>query len=461
MCRQLSAVFVASLGATPAAADRLSYHATASGEVAFTDNVFLEQRGRQDGDLFFQVRPGLLLSYGLPRLINDLTIEAGVMQYALHSEEATVTGRAGWRALLMTGPRSEVSLEASGGTGVLSAMTQRDVSEMPVVEVQPLGQVHVVDAQASEYGSYTATRELRLSQRLFARASKTDDDAMLPTLVTSAEAGASLGLERAMRNNALSVEVGASVMRLEREAPVGALLGSRLDRQINPRARGVWRHDFDRRVSGSLEGGLVYVYPYGDDPYNLTEPARTGGWYPVVGGGLYYTDEWGTAQMSLRRDVQPNLLLAQNTVGDSAQIAAALPLPWFEDNRRRQPRLIGMGSVSVVRTQLVDPFTADLQSSIGTARVDLGFMYAVRPGFTYGLRYELMLQTGDSNAAMPIPGYFRNTFYFSFRLRYPEDVAATVPKRRGSSVRADGGDLAPHGAEPVVPDLLEPSGGDR
>lgn len=128
--------------------------------------------------------------------------------------------------------------------------------------------------------------------------------------------------------------------------------------------------------------------------------------------------------------------------------------------RRRQPRLVGLGSVSVTRTQLVDPFSSDLQSSIGRARLDVGFVYAVRPGFTDGVRYELMVQTGDSTAQMPITGFFRNTLFVTFKLRYPEDLVAQVPKRRANTGGSDRQDLVPIGAETVVPDLIEDAEGE-
>ena len=57
-------------------------------------------------------------------------------------------------------------------------------------------------------------------------------------------------------------------------------------------------------------------------------------------------------------------------------------------------------------------------------------------------------------ADLQIPEFIRNTFYFTFALRYPEDILVKVP-RRGQSVRADKKDLAPIGAEPVIVDPQE------
>lgn len=443
--------------ATPAWADRASAHATGSGDIAFTDNVFSEQRGRQDGDLFFQVRPGLILSYGIPRMIFDLNLEAEVTQYALHGNEPSLTGRGGGRAFFLTGPRSEVLLGANAGTGVLSSLTARTTPDQaPTIELQPIGNPVFKGADVSEYGSWIASRRYRLSERLFGRISETDDNLMNPTVITAAEAGAAIGIERRFQKSSVSLDVGGSALKLERVAAPGAIIPSRLDQQLNPRVRASWRRDIDRKVSAAIDGGLVYVIPFGTDPYNPDDPPRRRGLFPVVGGQLAYTDSYGVSTLTLRRDVQPNLLIAQNTVSDTAIISAALPIPWREDNRRRAPKLVGLGSIAAMRTQLVDPVTSKLSSSFGVARVDVGIQYSVRPGFSYTVRYELMVQTSNRNSMSdPIPGFFRNTFYFSFKYRWPEELAVQVPKRRGSSVRADGNDLSPLGAEPVIPDLLE------
>jgi hypothetical protein len=95
------------------------------------------------------------------------------------------------------------------------------------------------------------------------------------------------------------------------------------------------------------------------------------------------------------------------------------------------------------------------------ARLDLGVGWSPRSGQTFGLRYEFQYQVGDTVAEMIVPSFFRNTFYFTFALRYPEDLQVRVP-RRNNSVRADRKDLSPVGAEPVIVDpteFLEGGGG--
>jgi hypothetical protein len=410
---------------TPVAvADRFSVHGTASVDAAVTDNVFSAQFGNREGDLFLTVRPGVLFTYALPRMIHELNAEVELSRYAAHADQPTIAFRGGWKGLFLPGPRSEVLLQANASRSILSAISAASVPSETVVQLQPLGQVDVTQGDFNEYGSWTATREIRLSQTLFARAGKTDDNALARTIVTSGEAGGTVGLDRSFRSTTLSVELGASVLRLERTADPGAPMGPRLDRQVNPRARVQWRRDWSRNLSSAVDGGVAVVVPYGVDPYNPDVQRHTGA-FPILGAQGAYTDVWGIATLSLRRDVTPNLFV------DVAQLAAAIPLYWLEDTRRRQPRLAGVASLGVSRTQLIAQGTSELQSSFIVARTDVGLQYVPRPGITYTARYEFLYQSSDRNPVTmaPLPGFVRNTVYLTAAVRFPADVAVRVPKR--------------------------------
>lgn len=464
------------LGAAPAAADSTSAHATVSGETAITDNVFSTPRGdAREGDLFLTLRPGFLFSFNKPRFIQELAGEGELIYYIAHQNDPTIGLRGAYRAFLTTGPRSEMLYQINAGKSTLSAINSRPGPGATVVQVQPDVNVTAISGDTSEYGSWTATRELRLSQTLFGRYSRTDDNlpdvpdpfGMAPpvpaaTITTSYEGGGAFGIERSFRQDSITLEPGASVLHLEREVgaavtpPLG--MGNRLDRQVNIRGRAQWRHDFTQTMSGSLDGGAVYVIPYGTDP-NRPGAKNSRGVYPVAGLTMNYTEFWGSATLGVRRDVAPNLYLAQNTVSDSVSITAAVPIPNGE-SRRRQPKLAVLGTLGGQRTQLVDPATGDLASDFRAARLDVGLAYAPRPGITYAARYELTYQSGDRSGMTTAEGFVRNTVYFSFAVRYPVEVAGAVPMRRANSSRADRSDTSSVGAEPVVPDAADQSGGD-
>jgi hypothetical protein len=231
----------------------------------------------------------------------------------------------------------------------------------------------------------------------------------------------------------------------------------------------VWQYDINKHWSSNLDGGLVYVNPVTElfgrnlrDPYN-PDRKYTPGPFPVFGGLLAYTDVWGRALINVRRSVAPNLFIAQNTINDQLSVTFALPLKFLDpDSSNREPKVVGIGTAGLNRTQLIDPDTGMLRGQFNVARADFTVAWQPRKGQTLGLRYELSYQKGDTVGEMIVPTFFRNTFYFTFALRYPEDIQVRVP-RRTNSVRADQGDLAPIGAEPVVVDpaeLLEGAGGD-
>lgn len=452
--------------AGPAAAGNRTASITFSGDVSATDNVFAATADRNEGDLALTLRPGLLLGYEAPRMSHELAVESEVIEFVSHSDAPSLSLRVGASSNYVTSKYTNLTTQFDASNGVITALSSRLTPDQTGPQLIPVGRVDVMQGSATEGLSWSSGRDYTLSQSLFARASRTDDNAddvnmaTAATIVTSVEAGMSLGVDRQFRRgDALSLSAGASVLRLERDAPPDAMLGPRLDRQLNPRARLAWRHDFNRIWSAELDVGGVYVHPYAEDPNN-PDVEQGDGLFPILGAGLAYTEVWGRATLQARRDVSPNLFVAQNTLNDAATLALAMPLPLLDDSQMRRPRLVALGSLGVSRTQLIDASTSDLASSFYIGRADVGIGYSPRPGFTYGVRYEFIYQTGDSAAVAEIPGFYRNTISFTFQIRYPDRVAGgETAKKRQDSVRADGSDLVPIGVDPVSTEIVDDQGG--
>ena len=446
------------MASTAAHADNADFHATAGGSVATTDNV---NGSATDpvGGFFTDVRPGMLFTYYAPRMIHELLTEVDFLYY-FGRTQPNVTFRGDWKAFLLTGPRSEMSVGASGSRGQLNALQASIPSGEDPLLVKPEGKVNTTNASATENASWVATEFTRLSQRGFTRYTTTEDtDPMVAVKTESFEVGGALGFEHRLRRDNFSIELGGSYVYMRKDDPNNVQMGNRLDKQLNPRAVGVWQHDFTKEWSTQLDAGVVYVNPI----FNLTADTKAAP-FPIFGLTAAYTDVWGRAQFVARRQVTPNLLIAQNTVSDSVNASAAMPLKWFDrDSRKRSPKVVGFGTVGFDRTQLIDPLDAQLRGTFNVARLDAGVAWQPRTGQTLGLRSELTYQSGDTVAEMIVPSYHRLTVYFTFALRWPEDVQVRVP-RRNNSVRADKSDLAPMGAEPVVIDpaeLLEEGQGGR
>jgi hypothetical protein len=383
-------------------------------------------------------------------MIHDFTVAAEVTGYLSHSERPLVTGRGAWTGLILPGPRSEVTTSINAATGILSLLSTRTSSDETSATVAPAGKVEVQQANAAESGSWLSSQHTRVLQGVVGRYAFTDDGS--GTRTDTREAGGNLGFERTFRKDTIALDASVSYLQLERIAPVGAVLGSKLDHQLNPRSTVSWRHDIDRQWSVNGDGGVVFVKPVGTDKYNPDAPRKTGT-FGVFGAQLAYNEPWGRAMLSGRRNVAPNLYLAQNTVDDEVNVQVALPLPWLEQTRR-VPKLAALGSVGVARTQLIDSETGSTEGDFKVAHLDVSVGWTPSPGQTYGVRYEVVYQTGDSAAVMAIPSYLRNTLYLTFALRYPDRVAGEVPKRP-KAMRSDRKDLLPDGVD-VVPDVLEP-----
>ena len=307
--------------------------------------------------------------------------------------------------------------------------------------------------------AHTLSQAWRISEALAAHYTGTND-----TQSTRTHSGAfsgHVGSEYSWRGNSASLELGVEFLYLERYAPnlAPGPDGSRLTREFNPHATGALRHDFTRYWSGSVSAGLQYVHPIGTDKFNPGDKPQ-GGLFPLFGVQLAYADIWGRLTLSGSRTLAPNLFIAQNTETTSALAQLALPLPLFDDSRRREPKLVALGTIGFEHTRLIQ---ADLGASSMVAaafdvfHADVGLGYTPRPGFTFGLRYEFLYQTGSMSALALISQYQRNTAFFTFSMRYPDRLAIAIPKRQ--SVRADRKDLAPIGEEVVVPD--NPNEGDR
>lgn len=456
--RPASAIVFGCLGiAGVARAGNGSLHATASGDVAATDNAFGAPSGSAQGDMLFDLRPGVLYAYEGQRVTSDLDATVELLEYAVNSDQPSFLFHGGWQGLFLPGPRSAMTLSASGGTGKVNAMAARTSPDQTTIGLLPTGALSTQDANGSEEASWEANRSTRLLQSAFARWTGTDDNAAMATTTSSTEIGATVGFNWSRDGNALSLMGGVSYERLGRIAPPGAVPPSTLLRQLNPNATLTWTHDIDKVWSFDLEGGAIYLHAIAKDPYNPMAVEKDT-LFPTAGGLVAYTEAWGRATLSIRRAVSPNPLLAENTVDNALLAQVALPLPWL-DSTRRSPKLEALGTVGVDRTELLDPTTNKSISTFDIAHVDLGVMWTPEAGRTFGVRYQLLAQHGDSTSATMVTSSFvSNTLFLTFALMMPGRMNEHVPKLLGS-VRADRSDIAPVGAEPVVPEPALPDGG--
>jgi hypothetical protein len=423
-----------------AGADPFSAHGTVAGYVAATDNVLSAPDDSATvagptADVYTQVRPGLLLAYEQQRAIYEATAELEATAYASDTGAWTLSAHLGARAFFLVSPRTEANLGVDVGTGRLNALTARNPAQ-GTIEALPTGAVDFRQLSATQGLSFTATPELRLSQGLFARATTTASaDATDDTETLGADVGGTVGADRTFKVDAVGLQLGASWVALEQRGGAMPAANTRT-RQLDVRGAVTWRHDLNARWSSAVDVGAAVI--------STLEGGSGQVFQPTYGAALGYTPDWGSAGVSIRRSVVPNLLLAQNTITDALLVNVALPLPYLAE-RRSEPQLSVQGTAGAIRSRLLDLSTGEVDGVLDTVSLDAALVYEMRRNLTLGLRYQLSWQLADDSAAMASLGFRRNTVMFEARYRWPERLAGEIPDR--SSLRVDRSDLTVVGDE--------------
>jgi hypothetical protein len=425
-----------------ARADDSSLHILGLGQLGFTDNLLSGPRNPPAGavappvewDAFLGLRPGVLATYGTPRAIHELTYTLDANLYVRHSSLSTLFHRAQWRGFFLLGPRSEMITSVGGSFGD-SNLTPATVASAGAVSVFRSGAVETLGGDAGENWSYMLDRDLRLTQDLTARYDRTNTGAAAG-VQTGSEIGARLGLDKSFRYDAVSATVGASYLTLERPNGTGMLDTAHL---VNARGTLMGRRDLTKGWTGVLDVGGVAVMP--------TDGRGKSVVVPVGGGSLAYYPAWGTASLSVRRDVNPNLLIAQNTISSSAVAAAWLPLPWGKEDAS-SPDWSFQGTLGVSRTQLIDSTNGEVVQGFDDLLGDVALNWNVRKNAGFSFRYQFIWQSASTAAmesTLPVYGFVRNTVLVQFFGRWPERLAVEVPVRQ--TLRVDRSNITPVGEE--------------
>ena len=424
-----------------ARADDSSLHILGAAQLGFTDNLLSGPRNPPVGlaappvewDLFLGLRPGILFTYGTPRATQEVTYTLDAILYVRHDELSSLFHRAGWKGFFLLSPQSELltSVDGSFGDGNLFPTTLASSGQ---VGVQRSGDIQMLGGNVGESYEYTAAPDLRLSEAGYERYNRIN--AGDSGITTGSETGLRLALDKAFRYNAVSLAVGAAYVSLEQ--PVGGT-GSTTDDLVNARASVMARRDLSKEFTGVLEGGAVDVIPVS----GLAAPSSI---FAIGSAQLAYFPAWGTATATVRRDVQPNLLIAQNTLADSASVGAWLPLPWLRDDPQN-PKLTFQATLGASRTRLIDSATGNTVEGFDDLLGDIAVNWQLRKNAELTFRYQLVWQSSDLSAMTPVPvfGFVRNTVLVQFVGRWPERLAVEIPVRQ--TLRVDRSNITPIGGE--------------
>ena len=138
-----------------AAADTTTITATAVGSLAATDNATsAPDNGNAEGDLFMQIRPGGLLGYESPRMIQELAASVELLTFARGTSSSSVGYSGALRSFYLPTPRSDVLTSIDGSNGIINAFTTRAAPEQTGIGLVPSAAIYTNVANANESASY-------------------------------------------------------------------------------------------------------------------------------------------------------------------------------------------------------------------------------------------------------------------------------------------------------------------
>jgi hypothetical protein len=435
--------------AAPAAAD-YSLHFLANVRNGWTDNLqsaeSADSMPPKEADLYTQLVPGVLATWERPRLVQELFYEAEANLYLEASEGASLSHRAGWRGFFLLSPLSEMTTSVQGSGGVLNTFNTWGQGQAGEPVFLPSAQSKFAMVEARELYTRQLSRPLRMTQSATGRLFTTTAEGAAEAS-TGYEVGAGAGLDRSFRYNAIGFNMSANyaVLGLSADDPTESLFSS---------VTASWRRDLSYRWSTMVDVGATAIIPI-DAGDELS-------YGPTAGVQLGYFPEWGSAGLSARRSIAPNVFLQANTVNDMVVANAWLPLPWLRRDPH-QPRLTFAGSAGAGTTQLIDSNTGEQYGGSWTALADVGLGYEIREQMHLGLRYQFIAQEIDDDAASlmleNLRSYRRNTVLLTFYGRWPARVAGEVPVR--ATLRVDRSNVTAVGEESSPQGGLEGGDGGR
>lgn len=420
----------------PAVAQSVLIQADASANVGFnqtTRGVAQVDPTADPGDrpasstsqLFTEIRPGITLQSGLPRL----TWRAGYVfsgDLSLSGQRQTTYANAANAALvgeLSQGSVLTVSAAFSqGGTSFLLSQRAADAGQP---ELRAPGNPNLVSGSAVESLAWQLLRHLSLQQNLIASASA-PQSALRQRNSTVA---GSLALEIPFERDVFGVEAHTNVSWL-RPLQAGQAKYMTLENAL----LGRWNRDFSLNWNALVTAGVEQVYTAtGSKPLGILPSGSASVHYTLGEVGLALDFKHGTAT---------NLQVGSVSLTDSLTARGNIVV----DSRKARALTFSGG---FLHNQPLGDINALVAAGTGNAvQADAGFGTAIRPNVLASVRYSLAYQYGQGGGIQPtlvhiffvgVTGSFRNT----------EQPARALPVR---GRRVDGSDSV---GFPVVEDAPE------
>lgn len=425
----------------------VSLQATVTATAGVTDNVANEPSksptndpnfiGRQS-DFLSVISPGLILSGGTPRAVQQLYYTFGGVLYGRHSEADTYTNTLSWMGLYLPSKTTRAGTTVSIVQGRTSAFNTALNSSGAQAQAQRAGAQNLLTVIAGETFAWDIAELWTLYQTGgYSTAYYIDAH---PIRGYSQTVPATLTLEKRWQHSAASVQgaitwtdffaqTGPTVTSTGAENPNGSLSPEVQQMIATPTAQ--YRRDFTYWLSGRAALGASVVF----------DPRKPGNDYvtPAAQLGFNFNTTRSVFDLSYQHYVSPNLLFASNFIADTAVARGTFLLS-------NKYNISAQLTLSYLYSQELN-FQSQPEGHAHTVLADATLSWMPRPEVSFFVRYQLIDQIADVpgqqtiTAVFPLSTFYRNTFLIGLTATYPPTAAVTVTGNT-IGVRADHSDDA-------------------
>jgi hypothetical protein len=412
--------------------------ASLQGQVAlsggWTDNVLsvpdFPPPGQKppESDFYFELRPSLILTAGVPRAVQRLAYVFTADLFATHSEADSYNHRLEWSGFFLPSKTTELTLTASFVEGRQNNFNLQTSSALVDVAALPPGGVTFIGVNAGEQLGAELTQVWRFNQSLAFNAYIPIDPTITPQTYSLDN---HLGAERSWQRDALGADVRTNFIEFTQVPGVSTgadgqiVTGSLIypeRRVLIDAASARWRHDFGHWWNLELDGGVV-------------ESSLTNGGSvhidPLALLALRFLHVYGNAELSFRYDTLPNPQIAQVYSAANVSLRGAVPLGL-------KSHVTLATTVGYLNGRIID---FETNGTLGTTQVvvaDTTLTWAPRPEIQIYLRYSFFDQFGNVNDPSPQQSFLRHNILLGLIATWPAQAAAIVPSRQ--ALRVDRGD---------------------
>jgi hypothetical protein len=426
-------LFAACLAPSAPAHAKTSLQAQLTASAGWSDNVnnSTSTGGTPRSDFTFVLSPGLVLTTGSPRAVQQLAYNFGATLFARESTADSFSNVVSWSGFFLPSKTTTFGLNAGLTQSRLNGFSAAAESSSTQLQVMPTGAANLLTAVAGQRFGWEFHPGWRLEQAItfgatipLERQSGRNNQYVTPALSLQKSWSRDLGaLDVALTYSNYEAVRGPVVAEDGTVQPDGILV----PRQQTLFNQGMlrWRHDYGRFVTSELGAGAVVILNAVDGSGRIIEPIGL--------AAIHFLYEVFQSDLSYQRTAAPNTLVGQSFLSDAVTLRAVTLLG-------RRTGLSLAGSVGYDHARQIDAVKGQVNglTDLIVADATLNYMPRVEVGLFF--RYQYLDQIGNDNGAPgAIASYRRNTLLLGIRGVYPGAASAVVPK--GASRRVDGSDL--------------------